>query len=69
MLYRAENEDEMKIEFIKDAVRRTDFFAQRVEVDEDVHKAIDWIASRSADQVRVSTGLAAFATYCIAGQY
>ena len=63
----ADLEDEMKIDFIKAALRREDFFAQSCEVDEDVRKAIEWIAERSASQVRCRCAFCLFVPFSAAG--
>ena len=46
----AESDDEAKVDFITESMRRQDFFTQNIEIDTDITDAIDWMAKRSAEE-------------------
>ena len=46
-------EDALKLKFVKESMEKQYSFRKQVELSKDLHKAADWIAARSSEEVQV----------------
>ena len=46
-------EDALKLKFVKESMEKQYSFRKQVELSKDLHKAADWIAARSSEDVQV----------------